>query len=155
MKNKLAIIAVITLIVFSMCFSITALGGDYDTPIIPLPSGSTTQNEDTSSESTGDDWETPPSDVKVVVDINKCSFSAIANRVYSGKAQTPALTVKYGEITWEEYVKAALLSMVAGRCTLEKLTVSIHTLFRNGWPNIMNKDWQLTPLYVCQIRRRF
>ena len=60
-----------------------------------------------------------------------------------------------GEITWEEYVKAALLSMVAGRCTLEKLTVSIHTLFRNGCPIIMNKDWQLTPLYVCQIRRRF
>ena len=60
-----------------------------------------------------------------------------------------------GEITWEEYVKAALLSMVAGRCTFEKLTVSIHTLFRNGCPIIMNKDWQLTHLYVCQIPRRF
>ena len=154
MKNKLAIIAVITLIVFSMCFSITVLGGDYDTPIIPVPGNSASQGGNL-EDSTGDDWETPPSDVKVVVDINKCSFSAIANRVYSGKAQTPALTVKYGEITWEEYVKAALLSMVAGRCTLEKLTVSIHTLFRNGCPIIMNKDWQLTPLYVCQIRRRF
>ena len=145
----------ISITVFVLVFTLSFIAYGNETPIIPLPSGSTTQNEDTSSESTGDDWETPPSDVKVVVDINKCSFSAIANRVYSGKAQTPALTVKYGEITWEEYVKAALLSMVAGRCTLEKLTVSIHTLFRNGCPIIMNKDWQLTPLYVCQIRRRF
>ena len=96
MKNKSAIIAVITLIVFSMCFSITALGGDYDTPIIPVPGNSASQGGN-SEDSTGGNWETPPSDVKAFVDINKCSFSAIANRVYSGKAQTPALTVKYGE----------------------------------------------------------
>ena len=43
MKNKSAIIAVITLIVFSMCFSITVLGGDYDTPIIPVPGNSASQ----------------------------------------------------------------------------------------------------------------
>ena len=93
--NKKYISITVFVLVFTLSLSFIAYGNE--TPIIPLPSGSTTQNEDTSSESTGDDWETPPSDVKVVVDINKCSFSAIANRVYSGKAQTPALTVKYGK----------------------------------------------------------
>ena len=93
--NKKYISITVFVLVFTLSLSFIAYG--HETPIIPIPSGSTTQNEDTSGESTGDDWETPPSDVKVVVDINKCSFSAIANRVYSGKAQTPALTVKYGE----------------------------------------------------------
>ncbi|MBE6740931.1 MAG: hypothetical protein E7570_01370 [Ruminococcaceae bacterium] len=100
MKNKSAIIAVITLIVFSMCFSITVLGGDYDTPIIPVPGNSASQGGNL-EDSTGGNWETPSVDVstteakKEPVAISKCTFSKIANVTYSGKAIKPSPTVKY------------------------------------------------------------
>ena len=83
-----------------MCFSITVLGGDYDTPIIPVPGNSASQGGNL-EDSTGGNWETPSVDVstteakKEPVAISKCTFSKIANVTYSGKAIKPSPTVKY------------------------------------------------------------
>ena len=98
MKNKSALIAVIVFIICSICFNIAAYGGDYDTPIIPIP-GSTTSQGGSSEDETGGNWETPPVDVKEPVAISKCSFSGVTNKVYSGKAIKPEPTVKYGKTT--------------------------------------------------------
>ena len=98
MKNKSALIAVIVFIICSICFNIAAYGGDYDTPIIPIPGSSTSQGG-SSEDETGGNWETPPVDVKEPVAISKCSFSGVTNKVYSGKAIKPEPTVKYGKTT--------------------------------------------------------
>ena len=103
MKNKSTLIAIIVFVIISMCFNIAAFGGEYDTPIIPVPGNSASQGG-SSEDSTGGNWETPPVDItpdsstdekKEPVAISKCTFSKIANVTYSGKATKPSLTVKY------------------------------------------------------------
>lgn len=127
MKNRHALLIITAIVILCMSFSIVAYAGT--TPIIPIPSGSSEnqsgsgeggsgneepgsgtpvspsgdKSEDESG-SSGSDWETPSviiSDESTTkkTAISKCTVAAIANKVYTGKAISPAPVVKCGKVT--------------------------------------------------------
>ena len=128
MKKSLLLIT--ALLVFSICFSIVAYGGDHDTPIIPItntsnvtgsegdgtgdngePSGGVeVSKKETTDESSSSDggWELPTELIDQTVSIKKCTVSSIKNRVYTGKAIKPAVTVKNGSTTLKSGVDYTL-----------------------------------------------
>ena len=101
MKKFIAVISLI--IVFSMCFSITALGSSqYEMPKIPL-NGTESGSGDSELPGTGSEWETPgiPLD-DIFTSIKKCTVSGIKNKTYTGKSLTQKITVKNGSTTLTE-----------------------------------------------------
>lgn len=68
MNNKKYIALISAVLIIVMSFSTVAYGGGHDTPVIPIPSGDTSEEESSSANgASGDesvsDWVTPPVDI--------------------------------------------------------------------------------------------